>query len=979
MVYPTDLHKFGGIDIVVSKRNKLIAIILVIIIVASSVIVLSNKGDNDVFLSGISDALGRNVTIDSVPQRIVSCSPDVTEDIYSIGAGSLLVGVTSYCDYPSDVVTRKENGSLAIIGGYSDPSVEKILELSPDLVVISSSVQAQIDIISQLEDLGIPVIALYKGESISEVYQNIELIGKVTDNEMVASSVVNQLKTANEWVRSIASESTSETSIIQAVWLDPIYVAGGNTYTQDLIEIANGVNPFGNLTGWPSVSLESILESNPDVVILTSTMMMASAQELLDYIRNDPIWAETNAVRFNQVYILTGQAENLFNRPTARLGQAVELLADMLYPDLMNITLPNILGDDYSQYLQTSSQTTAPIAVVDASGTTVYLNATPSRIVSLAPSITEMIYDIGLDGNLVGVTDYCDWPSNVTDRLANGTLVSIGGYWDPNQEAIIETEPDLVIVDSGVTTQMDMVSTLRTMNIDVLVLYKGTNISEIMDNYEMLGDAVGKGYQADQVVASMEISLGWINSKLVDVEDTKSIMYCVWVDPIYAAGNDTFVQEMIVQASLVNSFDDLSGWPVISMEAVLEADPDIIIIPAMSGMTSEQTISYIRNNTIWAQLQAVQDNTVFVIEGQALNLFSRPTERVVQGIELLAKMAYPDMFNITVENVISDDYDSYLEQNEQSSNVLVDDNVPQAVYDAQSRLVTLSATAERIVSCEPSTTEMVYALGLGSKLVAVSKNCDWPSEVTERKANGSLINIGSYTKPNIESIVNSTPDLVLLDASVKGQIALLPQLESLGINVLVLYKNENIGQIFNNIEMIGNLNGKSVTAHAVISQMATKLMDIGDRLSGITTSTTAIMAVSLDPTYVAGNKTFGNNMIAVVGGENPFSSLNGWAVVSTEAILQANPQVIVLTATMTGLNASATLAALKEDPVWSQIDAVKNDRIYVLEGQANCIFSRPSVRLVDSVALLAMMLNPQMFDTSLPYVVGDDYLTYIEW
>jgi iron complex transport system substrate-binding protein len=966
--------------LVVSKRNKLIAIILVIAIVMSGVIIVTYEDDDsDIFISNISDAIGRNVTIDSVPQRIVSCSPDITECIYSVGADPLLVGVTSFCDWPSAVVDGKQNGTLSVIGGYSDPNVESILALSPDLVLISSGVQTQIDMISQLDDLHIPVIALYKGDDMNEVYLNLDLIGKVTDTEDAAGSVVNQIKTTNEWISSIVSGSVTKSTIIQVVWLDPICVAGGSTYTQDMIETVNGENPYSDLDGWPFVTLESVLESNPDVVILTSTMMMESPQELLTYIRNDPIWAETNAVRYNQVYILTGQAENLFNRPGPRLGQAVELMADMLYPDLMNVTLPNVLGDDYSQYIQTSSNTTIPIAVVDASGTSVHLNSTPSRIVSLAPSITEMVYGIGLGDNLVGVTDYCDWPSDVVDRRTNGDLSIIGGYSEPNQEAIIDTDPDLVIVDSGVSAQMDIVPTLRTMGIDVLVLYKGTNIDEIMDNYEMLGDVAGRGHQADQVVASMEISLGWISSKLISETDTKSVMYSVWIDPFYVAGNDTFVQEMFVQAGLDNSFDDLSGWPAISMEAVLEADPDIIIIPSISGMTPEQTISYIRNNTIWAQLQAVQENGVYIVDGQALNLFSRPTERVVQGTELLAKMAYPNAFNLTVGNVIGDEYDSYLEQNEGSIEAPVDDYIPKAVYDAQNRLVTLSAAADRIVSCEPSTTEIVYALGMGSKLVAVSKNCDWPAEVTERKASGELLSIGSYNKPNLEAIVNATPDLVVLDASVKGQIALLPQLESLGIEVLVLYKNENIGQIFNNIEMIGNLNGRSVTAHEIISEMATDLMGIGDRLSGVTTSTTAIMAVSIDPTYVAGSKTFGNNMITVVGGENPFSSLNGWAVVSTESILQANPEVIVLTATMTGLNASATLAQLKLDPVWSQIDAVKNDRIYLLEGQANAIFSRPSVRLTDSVALLAMMLNPQMFDTALPNIVGDNYTTYIDW
>jgi len=965
----------------ISKKTQIIAVILVVALVISGIVVVTNSGNDDSTSSEVTDALGREVSIEEVPERIVTCSPDITEDVYSVGAGSLLVGVTEYCDYPNDVVSRKANGTLSEIGGYSDPNVEKIVSLSPDLVLISAGVQAQVDMITQFDELGIPVVALYEGDNISQVYDNIKLVGKLTDKEISSLQAVAQLSTTLSWISSIVSGSATSPSVVQAVWIDPVYVAAGNTYVQDLFDAVSAENPYESQDGWPSVTTESILEEDPDVIILTSSMMMSTPEALLQYLRSDPIWAETSAVQNNRIYVLTDQAENLFNRPSPRLAEAVELLADILYPQLMNVTIPNVLGDDYTDYLDSSISYSTPIPVIDASGATVSLDKTPTRIVSLSPSITEMVYSLDLEGNLVGVTDYCDWPADVPNRIANGTLTSIGGYFTPNQEAIIDLDPDLVIVDSGVSAQLEIVPTLESMNINVLVLYKGSNISEIKENYDLIGNAVGRAYQADKVIASMDITLGWVSSKLAGTSEIRSVMYCVWIDPIYVAGNSTFVQNMMDEADLTNSFEDLNAWPVVSMEAVLEANPDVVIIPVMYGLSESQTLSYIRNDSVWSTLKAVQENNVFVLTGQALNLFSRPTDRVVQGVELLAMMAYPGAFNITIGNVIGDDYTSYVVLSNGSANEEKDDGISISVYDALGRQVSLSQPALRIVSCEPSTTETIYALGMGSCIVAVSNNCDYPTDVVERKASGALKTAGSYTKPNVEAIVNATPDLVILDAGVKGQVALVSQLENLGITTLVLYKATNIGQIFNNLELIGNLNGRSVTAHKAISEMVSKLMFIQQKLDGIspTAKVSAFMAVSLNPTYVAGNSTYGNNMISVVGGTNPFSNLNGWAVVSTEAIVQANPDVIILTATMTGLNASETLAFMKSDSIWGQLNAVKNDRIYFLEGSASSIFSRPATRLPDSVALLAMMLYPEQFDESLPNVIGNEYTGYLDW
>ncbi len=373
------------------KRNTAIGAILVIALVISSTIVLTNAQADANYSATIQDALGRNVTISSVPQRIVSCSPDITEDIYALGLGDKLVGVTTYCNHPDDVITRKGNGSLATIGSYSMPNIEAILNQTPDVVFISSGVQAQKSMVESLENLNITVIALYKGQSFDEVYDNIRIIGKVNDHSSEANTLITNITDKISWIQSKLAGVDVERSIIDVVWLDPIYVAGGGTYVQDMLNVVNGINPFESMSGWTTVSSEAILEAQPDVIILTSTMMMTSASDLISMVRNDSVWSSTPAVKTNEVYVLSGQAENVLNRPGPRMVDGIELIADMLYPEAMGVNLPNILDSNYAFYLNKTVQymgDSVSQTTVDGIGRTVHFSMAPELIASCAPSDT---------------------------------------------------------------------------------------------------------------------------------------------------------------------------------------------------------------------------------------------------------------------------------------------------------------------------------------------------------------------------------------------------------------------------------------------------------------------------------------------------------------------------------------------------------------------------------------------------------------
>ena len=407
------------------SKNAMIAIVLAAaLVVSAAVIVTSPQGKAD-FSATIQDALGRNVTLDEMPDRIVSCAPSITETVYAVGIGDKLVGVTTYCNYPDDVNSRKENGTLSNIGGYSTPNVEAILNLTPDLVLVDGSVSAHQTLIDSLTVMNVTVVAIYKGSSIGEVYKNIDMVGKISGASDNSTALINEMKSRISNIESKLSSVTTQRSIVDAIWLDPIYVAAGNTYVQDMFNISKGTNPFADQTGFPVVSMEAVIEANPDVLVLPGKMGMDYSDDLISYLRNDSMWSQISAVKTDNVFILEDQAANLLNRAGPRVVDAIELLACMMYPDIMNVTLPKNLGDEYAIYLDTSYEAednNIPASVVDGIGRTVKLDSQPSRIVSTSDTTTAMVYALGLGDKIVGVNSdgNYDVPSTVYGLTTTG-------------------------------------------------------------------------------------------------------------------------------------------------------------------------------------------------------------------------------------------------------------------------------------------------------------------------------------------------------------------------------------------------------------------------------------------------------------------------------------------------------------------------------------------------------------------------------
>jgi iron complex transport system substrate-binding protein len=271
----------------------------------------------------LTDDLGREVTVEAEPERIVSLLPSNTEILFAIGAGDQVVGVTSYCNYPEEATTREQVGGIT----NKSLSVETIVALEPDLVLASGS---QDEIIPTLEEAGLIVIAL-KPATFDDIFANIEMVGQATGHADQATVLTADLRSRVEAVSTKINTipADSRPTVFYEVWHDPLMTAGPKTFIGQLIELAGGKSIFDEVSeDWPQVSAEVILTRNPDVILGPDS----HGEELtVEKISARTGWANITAVQNEQIYILDG---NAISRPGPRIVDMLEEVARDLYPDL---------------------------------------------------------------------------------------------------------------------------------------------------------------------------------------------------------------------------------------------------------------------------------------------------------------------------------------------------------------------------------------------------------------------------------------------------------------------------------------------------------------------------------------------------------------------------------------------------------------------------------------------------------------------
>lgn len=271
----------------------------------------------------LTDDLGRKVTLETKPQRIVSLAPSNTEILFAVGAGEQVVGVTSYCNYPQEAQTCEQ------IGGFSAEtiSVEKIIALKPDLVLSAGKIHETVS--DALEQARITVYAV-DAETFDQVYASIEAIGRMTGHGEEATSLVAQMKERVAVVESVVAGIPREErpTVFWEIWDEPLMTAGPATFAGQMIEKGGGVNLFADVTErYPTISAEEVIQRNPDVIMGPDSHgeALTAAQ-----IAARPGWETIKAVQEGRIYVFNG---DITSRPGPRIVDGLEMIARALHPD----------------------------------------------------------------------------------------------------------------------------------------------------------------------------------------------------------------------------------------------------------------------------------------------------------------------------------------------------------------------------------------------------------------------------------------------------------------------------------------------------------------------------------------------------------------------------------------------------------------------------------------------------------------------
>jgi iron complex transport system substrate-binding protein len=279
-----------------------------------------------------ADALGYSVTLARPAQRIITMSPNLAEMVCAIGAGPELVGVDDFTKYPPEAAARQK------IGGITNPDLERVLALQPDLLLVARGLDK--DRIQRLRELACPV-ATFDPQSLEEVLKATELIGRITGRDQRAAQVTANLRRRLARVRS-RTESYLQTHagrrprVLLVIAWDGLYVGGQGGFANDLITTAGGENAVARMKGipadqpWPTVTRELVVVSDPQIIIFTGTGATPSgrdAQGTLRLLREDAAWAQLSAVKNGQVLVLP---EDPLTIPGPRLFDGVEALQEAL-------------------------------------------------------------------------------------------------------------------------------------------------------------------------------------------------------------------------------------------------------------------------------------------------------------------------------------------------------------------------------------------------------------------------------------------------------------------------------------------------------------------------------------------------------------------------------------------------------------------------------------------------------------------------
>ena len=276
-------------------------------------------------------------------------------------------------------------------------------------------------------------------------------------------------------------------------------------------------------------------------------------------------------------------------------------------------------------------QAALALTTTDQTGRRLVLPAPPARIISLVPSVTEILFTIGAQDRLVGVTDFCDYPAEARRKP------SVGGMLAPSLEGMVALKPDLVVATTA-GNRHETFDQLARLKIPVFVVNPIT-VADVLDLLSRLGRLTDRGDAADRAVAALRERIQAVAAR-VATRPRPRVLYVLWPDPLIVPARGALVSELITLAGGDSvTADGGSGYPRYSMEAALARNPEVIILASHGSEKSPLVRAKWERFT---QVPAISAGRLHTIDG---NLMHRYGPRMVDGLEALARLVHPEAFD----------------------------------------------------------------------------------------------------------------------------------------------------------------------------------------------------------------------------------------------------------------------------------------------------------------------------------------------
>ncbi len=275
-----------------------------------------------------------------------------------------------------------------------------------------------------------------------------------------------------------------------------------------------------------------------------------------------------------------------------------------------------------------------PLTVTDDLGREVEIKELPQRIISLAPSNTEILFALGLGDKVVGVTQYCDYPEAAKSKPR------VAGYATPALEKVVSLEPDLILADA--IHEKTVLPALEKQGLTVIVI-AAKSLDTVLEDITLVGQIMGKSKAAARLVGGLSDRIEAVTAKTrgLTPQERPRVLHVIWHDPIWTMGADTFIDDLIQKAGGANIFaDEFKKSRVVSMEAVVDRNPQVILV---SGMGTTQNLIYnsIKSDPRLDSVAAIVNERIYRLDG---DLVERAGPRIVDGLELVAKLIHPEIF-----------------------------------------------------------------------------------------------------------------------------------------------------------------------------------------------------------------------------------------------------------------------------------------------------------------------------------------------